>query len=178
MKGLLSNSVQEKLGALDQQIRRRAAQAIAGYSLGALGVATLYLMSPFGLNRIGSIILLIALFHMIWKVYEASRDALRRHRDPDVNPLLNFGKVDAQIRLVQSLIHNLPFLVGANLFFMGLPGPGSAEAKAWLDCGFLLGTVLLFSGSYAANQEIVRSELLPLRRELERCALVGAAESR
>jgi hypothetical protein len=97
---------------------------------------------------------------------ELAREVERR--DAEEDPLFNLGKVDAQIRLIESLIHNLPFLVGANLFFMGLPGPGSAEAKAWLDCGFLLGTVLLFGGLYVANQEIVRRELLPLRWELER----------
>jgi len=165
----LSNSLLEKLAALDQQIRARAALAIAGYSLGAAGVTILHLWSPFGLNRIGSFILLVALVHMIWKVYAASREALGRRREQTEDPLLsNLAKVDAQIRLIQSLIHNLPFLVGANLFFIGLPGPGSAEAKAWLDCAFLLGTVLLLSGSYVANQQIIRKELLPLRRELER----------
>ncbi len=81
--------------------------------------------------------------------------------------LVGLGKVDAQIRLIQSLIYNLPFVAGANLFFMGLPGTGSPEAKAWLDCFFLLGTVIVFSGLYFANQQAVRKQLLPLRQELE-----------
>jgi hypothetical protein len=105
---------------------------------------------------------------MLWKVYEANRaphpNCLQHH-----DPSCGLGKVNDQIKLIQSLIFNLPFLVGANLFFMGLPGTGSAEAKAWLDCFFLLGTVIVFSGLYFANQQALRKQLLPLRHELEAC---------
>ena len=165
MNGHLSQSMQQRLNLLDRQIRRRAALVGFGYSFGLLGAITLYLFFPFQLSRIGSVLLMIALAHMICKVCAASRDA--RRAEPD-NPLLkDLSKLDAQIRLIQSAIYNLPFVVGANLFFMGLPGTGSAESKAWLDCCFLLGTVIIFSAFYVLNQQTVRKELLPLRQELE-----------
>src|SRR5205823_4060009 len=123
---------------------------------------------PFPLCRAGSVILSIALTHMIWKVYEASRAARHGNTEPADNPrLIDLGKIDAQIRLIQSVIYNLPFVVGANLFMMGLPGPGSREGKAWLDCFFLLGTVTLFGAFYIANQRTVQKQLLPLRQHLE-----------
>lgn len=163
----LGNSVDERLSALDEQIRRRAARACLGYAAGMTGAVGLYFYLPFSLCRIASLILVIGLAHMIWKVYEASRGAFLRRVKPPEDPLLGqILKVDAQVRLIQSAIHNLPFLVGANLFLMGLPGPGSAEGKAWLDCFFLLATVLVFSGLYLANQQTVRKQLLPLRQEL------------
>jgi len=162
-----SPTVPERLSRLDQQIRRRTALVTIGYSLGFAGAIALYVFFPFQLSRAGSVVLIVALAHMIWKVYEAGRGP----RLPDMNthnPLVcDLSKVEAQIRLVQSVIHNLPFLVGANLFFMGLPGTGSAESKAWLDCYFLFGTTILFAAFYIANQRMVRKELLPLRQELE-----------
>jgi len=169
MHGHLSNSVREKLNALDHQIRRRTLFAVAGYTLGAAGVILLFRSSPFVLNRIGSAVLLIAFVHMLSKVLAASRDSLLPRCQPREDALLHhLQKVDAQIQLLQSLIYNLPFLVGANLFFIGLPGTGSPETKAWLDCLFLLATVLLLAASYAANQRLIRKDLLPLRKELEK----------
>ena len=97
---------------------------------------------------------------------------ITHHISPDVDVerdllIADLTKVDRQINLIQSLIYNLPFVVGVNVFFMGLPGTGSAESKAWMNCYFLAGTVILFIGSYYVNQQTVRKELLPLRRELE-----------
>jgi len=164
----LNDSVQEKLSALDQQIRRRAAFATAGYSAALAGGIGLFVFFPFELSRVGSVVIIVSLAQMIWKVREASRGGFPlegvERDDPSLGGL---GKLDAQIRLVQSLIYNLPFVAGANLFFMGLPGTGSPVAKAWLDCYFLLGTVMLFGGVYWANQQAARKQLLPLRQELE-----------
>ena len=138
-----------------------------GYSLAIAGAIGLYIFFPFQLSRVGSVVLIVALAHMIWEVYQAGRNPLLMDKSAGHPLLCDLGRVEAQIRLVQSLIYNLPFLAGANLFFMGLPGTGSAESKAWLDCYFLLGTTILFAGSYFANQQTLRKELLPLRQELE-----------
>ena len=116
---------------------------------------------------------MIALAHMIWKVYEAGAPA---EADTD-SWLAQLRKVEAQIRLIQSLIYNLPFVVGTNLFFMGLPGTGSAESKAWLDCYFLLGSVAFLFGCYFANQRTVRQELLPLRQELQKYSQLQTCQS-
>jgi len=168
MNAPLNNSVEQKLSALDQQIRRRASFVTAGYSVALVGGVALFVFFPFQLSRVGSVVLIVSLAQMIWKVREASRGGLHSEgAERDQLPLGGLVKLDAQIRLVQSLIYNLPFVAGANLFFMGLPGTGSPVAKAWLDCYFLLGTVLLFSAVYWANQQALRKQLLPLRQELE-----------
>ena len=172
MKSHAGDSIGERLAILDREIRQRAFLANLGYSLGMVGAVMLCLFFPFPLSRVGSTVLMIALGYMLWKVHEASHadHQPRRGQTPDAL-LEGFGKVDAQIKLIESMIYNLPFMVGANLFFIGLPGTGSAESKAWLDCFFLLGTILVFGGCYFANQQIVRRQLLPLRRELARSVL-------
>ena len=63
----LNPYIEQKLSVLDHQIRRRAALATIGYSLGLIGAVSLYLF-PFSLSRIGSAILIIALAQMLWKV--------------------------------------------------------------------------------------------------------------
>jgi hypothetical protein len=167
MNAYLPGSVKEKLIGLDERVRKSASVVIFGYSAGIAGALLLYAFFPFGLSRIGSAIIIIALAHMIWNVHQASGEAVRRSRPPIEDSLLEkLGMVEAQIRLVQSVLHNVPFVVGTNLFWMGLPGTGSAESKAWQDCWFLLATVILFSSFYIVNQQTVRKELLPLRQEL------------
>ena|SRR5947209_7665558 len=167
-----SGSLHQKLNLLDQQIRRRASLVRFGYSLALAGAVLLWVFFPFPLSRAGSAILIIALLNMIWKVHAASRVTLDAGVESPPEALFgHLSKLDAQIGLIQSMIHNLPYVVGANVFFMGLPGTGSAEQKAWLDCFFLLGTVIVFSGFYCVNQQTVRKHLLPLRTELERCTL-------
>src|SRR5438034_126479 len=162
-----NNSLQQKLSKLDEQIQRRTLLAILGYAMALGGAVVLYLWFPFSLSRIGSAILIIALAHMIWKVYQASRPAQLPEPAYGHHPMLEqLNKVEAQIRLIQSLIFNLPFLVGANLFFMGLPGTGSAESKALQDCFFLFASIVLFSLCYFTNQLAARRALLPLRQEL------------
>jgi hypothetical protein len=166
MNNATSNPLQEQLSALERQIQRRVFLGSMGYALGLVGAIGLLWFFPFNLSRIGSVVLIVSLANMLWKVRDASRQPVRR-ADAGRNPLVGtLNRVDAQIRLIQSLIFNVPFLAGANVFFMGLPGPGPAEHKAVLDCLFLLGTVMVFSGCYVLNQRAVRQELLPLRREL------------
>src|SRR2546423_12633611 len=176
MNGYSNDFMQNRIKALDEQICRQVSVGIFGYALALLAAVTLYCCFPFPLSRVGSVILIIALAQMIWKVYDASRTPVSPETELPDNPLLaHLAKLDAQIRLIESLIYNLPFVVGANLFFMGLPGTGSAERKAWLDCVFLLGTVLIFAICYWRNQQTLRKGLLPLRDQLERC--VSEAES-
>ncbi len=176
MNSHLSDSTRQKLSALDEETRARISRATFGYSLGLAGAVALYLLRPSSLSRVGSVILIIALIQMIWKVQQARRAGrLSNKTDPDPSGLAELTRLDVQINLVQSMIFNLPFVVGANLFFMGLADTGQAETKAWLDCVFLLATVVLFGILYALNQRTVRQRLLPIRRELEG-AVVSAAE--
>src|SRR5438552_2752700 len=172
MRAPLDHSVQRRLLAFEQQIRKRDLLVTIGYSLALAGAVILYAYFPFELSRVGSVILVIALGHMIWKVYDARRQGFQEML-PEHEMLLTgeLTRLEAQIRLIQGLIYNLPFLAGANLFFMGLPGTGSAESKAWLDCYFLLGTVIVFGALYVANQHRVRTQLIPLKQELERFVL-------
>ena len=70
------------------------------------------------------------------------------------------------------MLFNVPFFVGANLFWMGLPGTGTVLEKAVLDFIFLGSTMIVFAASYIFNQRLIRKELIPLRDELK--ALIEA----
>src|SRR4051812_41640949 len=100
-------SVQDKLSALDQQIRRRASFVTSGYSVAFVGGIGLFVFFPFQLSRIGSLVLIVALAQMMWSVFQASREAVRltplESEDPSMSGL---GRIDAQIRLGQSLIYH------------------------------------------------------------------------
>src|SRR2546425_3201727 len=152
MRAPLDHSVQRRLLAFEQQIRKRDLLVTIGYLLALAGAVILYAYFPFELSRVGSVILVIALGHMIWKVYDARRHGFQEMvLDRNVLPADELTRIEAQIRLIQGLIYNLPFLAGANLFFMGLPGTGSAEGKAWLDFYFLLATAIAFRALYVAQ---------------------------
>ena len=167
MNGNLDEATRQRLAALHRRIRRQGLQAAVGYSLALAGVLALYLFFPFTLCRVGSVVLMIALAQMLSKLYQANRASAGPGGGGAADRLLKeLSRVEAQLRLRQSAIYNLPYLVGVNLFFMGLPGTGSIEVKAWLDCFFLAGTVLVFSGCYLANQLTLRREFLPLLGEL------------
>lgn len=94
---------------------------------------------PSFLCRAGSGVLLIAFAHMIWQ----RQSALRK------------GPI-AQLRLRRSALYYVPFLAGANLVWMGLPAPIQPMAKAWSNCAFLAGSVLLLAGAYLYNLRTIR----------------------
>jgi hypothetical protein len=133
-----------------------------------LAAAALYWFFPFPVSRAGSVVLMAALAYMIGKCREPGRSAQATSSPPLATSLRQeLAGLDAQIALLQSAIYHVPFLTGANLFWMGLPGLGTSEEKALLDCVFLVATVLIFTGVFLLNQRTVRRRLLPLRTELE-----------
>src|SRR6185436_15009874 len=101
MSGHLDTSMRQRLKVLDQEIRTRASLATFGYSFAIAGVIALYIFFPFELSRVGSVVMIVALAHMIWKVHEASREAVHRSEHDDNETFVHdIGMVDAQIRLI------------------------------------------------------------------------------
>lgn len=137
------------------------------YSGALLMALALYCFFPFPISRTGSVVLMVAMAYMIGKFRDARRGAWVP--GSPVMRLLQreLAKIDARIRLLRSAIYYLPFVVGINLFWTGLPGPGTREQKALLDCVFLAATVMIFAGVCLLNQRTVRRQLLPLRMELQ-----------
>jgi hypothetical protein len=162
------HSLISRLCNLDQQIKRRASLVTSFYSAALLIVAVLYCSTPFPLSRAGSVVLFVAFAYMIGRSHTARRATpmTRDARRPDYLKA-EVNKIDAQISLFRSVVYHLPFVVGANLFWMGLPGTGTPEGKALLDCVFLAATVVVFATTYVMNQRTVKRQLLPLRQELE-----------
>ena len=161
-------SLLPRLRGLDQHRSKRGLLLTCFYSAALLTVIAFYWFFPFPISRTGSVVLMLALPYMIWKFREPGRIAARMDSTPAGGaPSWELAKIDSQIRLFQSAIYYLPFVAGANLFWMGLPGPGTREQKALLDCGFLAATVLIFASVYLLKQRTVRRQLIPLRMELE-----------
>ena len=153
---------------VDRQVRDRASLVVRMYSMALAGAFGLLLFFPFPLSRAGGAILVMALLYMVLKVRATTRrNCHKPGADQSDAASETLTKVAAQIELCQSVFYNLPFLVGANLFFMGLPGPGSEEGKARLNCLFLAATVMVFTASYFLNQKILTRRLVQLRRKLE-----------
>jgi hypothetical protein len=105
---------------------------IGAYSFGAaLAVAVAWF--PSFMCRAGRAVLFVGLIRMIWQ----SRHDTARY----------------------SLLFYLPFLVGTNLIWMGLPLPVDTMTKAWADCLFLASTVILLSALHAYNALSLRAVL-------------------
>lgn len=160
-------SLRGKLYRFEQHIRKRDLLGKSAYTL-----SLVTLMSPISLpsdlSRVGVVVMIVSMAYMISKLRAArpknlpmptvfAGDYLRAELE----------RVNAQIALAQSAFYHLPFLVGANLFLMGLPYTENPVTKAVLDCLFLGATFLVFLILYLANQQMLRRQLLPLQRELE-----------
>jgi hypothetical protein len=102
------------------------------YVVGAL-VAVVVAWFPSFMCRAGSAVLFVGLMRMIWQ---------NRKNPPRQSPL-----------------YYVPFLVGTNLIWMGLPLPVDVMTKAWADCLFLAATVALLGGLYAYNALSPRAAL-------------------
>ena len=153
----------QRLEQIDRTLSKRDAAIVSVYSTLLAATVVLFVVFPFPLSRVGSVVLLIGFTYMIWRCLRARKAG--RHVSTWGNQL---ERLDGQIQFAQSMLFNVPFLVGANLFWMGLPGTGTPIEKAAMDFVFLAGSVLIFAGSYILTQRAIRRELLPLRDELKR----------
>lgn len=156
----------QRLEQIDRTLFKRDAAIVSVYSSLLAATILLFIVFPFPLSRVGSVVLLIGFAYMIWRCLLARKP--RRHTSTWENQL---ERLDGQIQFAQSMLFNVPFLVGANLFWMGLPGTGTPFEKAALDFIFLAGSVLVFAVSYVLTQRAIRREILPLRDELKRIAV-------
>ena len=166
-----ANSIEARLQQFDREINQRDGRVTASYSAAMLIVIVLFWFCPFHLSRVGSLVMVLALAYMIRKIREAKAggSVLEGSRSAE-DAARAMGTINAQIDRLQSAFYNLPFVVGANLFLMGLPGMGAPDKKALLDCGFLAATILIFGLSYVINQQSVREKIIPLGQELKRLA--------
>ena len=153
----------ERLQQIEARLAKRDAIVTSVYSILCLAAVALFVLFPFALSRAGSVVLIVGFGYMVWRCKcapgrEAARGTL----------VEKLAIVNRQIEFAQTVIYNIPFFVGANLFWMGLPGTGTTLEKAVQDFVFLGGTSLLFAASCLFNQHLIRKELMPLRDELQR----------
>jgi hypothetical protein len=162
MNNSAADAIEARLQQIEQWSTKRDAAVTGVYgSLFIAGFALLVLF-PFPLSRVGSVVMILGFIYMVWRCKAAPR--------PDARGGLadKLFLVEKQIEFAQSVLYNIPFFVGANLFWMGLPGTGTALQKAVQDFVFLGGTLLVLTASYAFNQRLIRKRLIPLRNELRR----------
>ena len=159
-----------RLEQIEARVAKRDAVVTSVYSSLCLAAVALFVLFPFPLSRVGSVVLVVGFGYMVWRC-KCAPDGERRARCPSyVNKLANLAR---QIEFAQTMLYNVPFFVGANLFWMGLPGTGTILEKAVQDFAFLGGTLLLFAASYLFNQHLIRKELIPLREELEQLVVTA-----
>lgn len=133
------NLIDQPLGQLSRDIGRRDFALTQCYVVGIF-VAAMLMSIPLHLVRTGAVVMLVSLLAMLHRIC-----LTHQQHEP-------IAGIRARLSLNRSLIHNLPFLVGANLAFMGLPVTPLPLFKATLDCLFLAGTVTLFLLAYLINQ--------------------------
>jgi hypothetical protein len=171
MSDLVSHPLAIRLRDVECRTMRRDGIMATVYGFLFLAAIALLILFPFPLSRVGSVVLIVGFSYMIWR---GKRVAVRQvaTSGDTLDPRKKLLLVDHQIELAQSMLFNVPFFVGANLFWMGLPGTGTVLEKAVLDFIFLGSTMIVFAASYIFNQRLIRKELIPLRDELK--ALIEA----
>ena len=132
---------------IEQVIQRRDRVLTCCY-LAGLALAGACLFLPYRLSQLGAGLLVIALVHMLSKLYLAHSSA---------SPGPDGGKAHPRLALADSILFNVPFLVAVNLVFMGLPLSQDPVTKATWDCWFLGSTVMLLTMSYCWNRRAVRA---------------------
>ena len=163
-------SLISRLQEIERGIARRDSLLKIIYGSLFLAAVLLFVLFPFPLSRVGSVVMVIGFGFMIWR---CKRGAAVAASAPSVRR--DLALVEEQIAFAQSMLFNVPFFVGANLFWMGLPGTGDGLGKALQDFAFLGGTLIVFALSYALNQQWIRKQLIPLREELSKIARSGEA---
>jgi hypothetical protein len=167
MKELAAHPVALRLREVEIRTARRDGVVAMVYGFLFFAAIALLVLFPFPLSRVGSVVLIVGFGYMIWRC----KHVAARQRMSGTGDLLDVGQkldlVDRQIELAQSMLFNVPFFVGANLFWMGLPGTGTVLEKAVLDFIFLGGTLSVFAASYVFNQRLIRKEMIPLRNQLK-----------
>ena len=160
---MVSNGVSSKLqqpaeallfwSELDRVVRQRDRWLMRCYWGGlALAIACFFL--PTRLSQMGSVLLMIGFTHMMVRLYCAHRQEAQWE--------LWLTGAHPRLALIESLLFNLPLLVGANLVFMGIPLGSDRLLEAILDCVFLGLTVLLLSLGHWWNLRVLRTLVRPV----------------
>jgi hypothetical protein len=168
MNDLAVSRLDMRLQQIEARLAKRDAMVTQVYGSLCLAAVALFVLFPFPISRVGSFVLVVGFSYMVWRCKRAP--ARPPAADNSALPPLvdKLASLERQIEFAQTMLYNVPFFVGANLFWMGLPGTGTVLEKAVQDFVFLGGTLLLFAASYLFNQHLIRKELMPLREELQR----------
>lgn len=157
-----------RLDELAAKLNRRDSLVSSVYGFLLLTAAAMVVLFPFPLSRIGSVLLCAGFLYALCRFRQARGRAAVATRDVPEHLINERLRLARQIELARSVLLNVPVFVGANLFWMGLPGTSTAFEKAVLDLFFLAGSTIIFCASYLWSQQTIRKHLLPLKRDVER----------
>ncbi len=129
-------------------------------------VFTIYFFTtPHFVTRIGDLTIIGGGLLASWKIIQSRRSTPQPIADAPVLEWLKYdlARVRQQAELRGTLMwwFLLPFLIGTNLFFWGMPVSFS------IKIGPSVLTVLITAVTYWLNQRVQRKQWLPLQQELE-----------
>ena len=173
-------ALRNKMACLHRGLKVSGFWELALYAV-IIVVFTIYFFTiPHFVTRIGALILVGGLLFATWKSIQSRRSTPQPIADAPVVEWLKYdlATVHEQAELNRTMMwwYLLPFLIGMNFFFWGLPV--SLAAKI----GPSVLTVLIVASTYWLNQRARRKQWLPLQEELEALLLTespaGRAEPR
>ncbi|MGA2662814.1 MAG: hypothetical protein ABSH34_35485 [Verrucomicrobiota bacterium] len=129
-------------------------------------VFTIYFFTtPHFVTRIGDLTIIGGGLLASWKIIQSRRSTPQPIADAPVMEWLKYdlARVRQQAELRGTLMwwFLLPFLIGTNLFFWGMP------VSLSIKIGPSVLTVLITAVTYWLNQRVRRKQWLPLQQELE-----------
>jgi hypothetical protein len=160
------DAMRNKMSQLHRTLKARDFREFAGCAVVIIGFSVSFFVFPYPLTRIGDLINIGGALFVSWKLIESRR----RAAGPDAGaPVAEWlaqerQRVHHQAELLRTVLwwYLLPFWVGTNLAFWGLPNQPLA-----LNIAFTVAITLLYAWIYRLNQSARRKQLLPLQDELE-----------
>ncbi|MCI0744522.1 MAG: hypothetical protein L0Y58_03860, partial [Verrucomicrobia subdivision 3 bacterium] len=159
-------AMRDRMSKLHRTLNWRDFRELAGCAVVIVGFGVFFFLFPYAVTRIGALINIGGALLISWKMIECRRRVPRPDPAAPVAQWLEQERhrVYHQAELLRTVLwwYLLPFWLGTNVFFWGLPNQSLA-----VNITFTVVITLLYAWIYWLNQSARRKQLLPLKDELE-----------
>src|SRR5881394_1261655 len=158
-------AMRKKMAQLHRGLNTTDFLGLAGYAAVTVVFTIYFFTTPHFVARMGALILIGGDLFASWKIIQNRRSTPQPIADAPVMEWLKYdlAKVLQQAEQNRTVLwwYLLPFLIGTNVFFWGMP----VELMARIGPSVL--TALIAAVTYWLNQRVRRKQWLPLQQELE-----------